>query len=193
MVYTLGGIIPPGFQAVPKLDADGKQLYLLPQPDLEVNYTIPRSVKTTEVTDHPVMTAHKVPLMENGVQKRYEVTRTVELTEEVTDAEGNVSTVVTGYTQEPTGQFLDLFTTEEIQETDEQGNALYWGVVEDPAVRYEPQEPKEITEDDPEYVEGLEQVAELVPIPSEPSAPQMPTIEDRVTALEGAVTSIIGL
>jgi hypothetical protein len=140
------------------------------------------------------MTSDKVPLLnENGEQRSYEVTRTEPITEMQMQEDGTEIEVITGYEQVGTGQFLQIFTSVEVQETDSEGNLLYWGVVEDPAVRYEPQPSIEITEDDERFVEGLEQAVVLVPIPEEPSVPQIPSLVERVTALEDTVTSILGL
>lgn len=156
-------------QQIPKLNADGKPLYLLPQPDLEVAYMVPVTVKTTNNTGNPVTYPIKVPMRdENGAVKSYEVTRTVEITEEQTDENGNVTVVVVGYAQEGTGQFLDLYLTEEAQEHNELGDPLFWETVDEPAVRYEPQQPLEITEYDPLYVDGLEPALESVPDPLPP-------------------------
>lgn len=175
---------------IPKLNADGKPLYLLPQPDLEVAYTVPVTVKTTDVTDHPVMVPQQVPLLdENGVQKTYEVTQPEPIIQTTTDADGNVTETITGYEQVGTGQWLPISLVTQIQEEGPNG-PLYWGTVEEPATRFEPQPPLEITEDDPQYVEGLEPAYEEVPDPEPEPTPQpepAPSLEQRIEKLEAIV------
>lgn len=180
------------FYRLPKLDGEGRALYLLPRPDLEIEYTISRTIKTTEVTDRPVMITAQVPLLDGeGVQQEYEVTRPVYEQIPITDEDDNVIGYrdgdVTG--QEGTGQYLKLWTTEEQQETDGEGAALYWATIEEPATRYEPQPPLEITADDPSYVEGLEPAYDLVPVPPEQPIPQPPTPEERIAELDNRVTT----
>lgn len=184
----IGGQVPPGFQAVPKVNEDGNQLYVLPQPDIEISYTIPRLVKSVDVSDRPAMTTKRVPLMdENDTQKSYEVTQTESITEIQEQEDGSEVEVVTGYRQVGTGQFLLLYTTQEEQEVDEDGNLLYWNSVEDPAIRYEPQSSIEILADDERWTEELQLAYDLIPIPEEtPQQPLLSPLEQRLAALENS-------
>jgi hypothetical protein len=142
-----------------KYSEEGKPLFLLPQPSKEVISQVSRPVKTTEVSDSPVMIAEKVPMVGmDGIQMTYEVT-TMELMGDGT------------FQQVGTGQFLPIFTTQEAQEKDEDDNPLYWNTVLEDVTSYEAQAPKEITEDDPDYIEGLEPVYEWVDLPDPPAPP----------------------
>jgi hypothetical protein len=170
---------------------------------LEVTYTIPHQEKTVDATYTPVMVAVRVPMMdENGVQKQYEVTRPVYEQIDILDEEGNVIGQRDGdiVGQEGTGQFLQLWTTEEVQEQDSDGNPLYWTTIEEPAVRYEAQPPLEITADSPYYVEGLEMAYETVEVPDpiQPEAPptipeQISEIRSDLTATQEAVNFLLGV
>jgi hypothetical protein len=162
------------FEKRPKLDEEGKLLFWLPQPPLEEIYNIPRQVQSIESTDEPVMVTKQVPLMSDGVQASYEVTKPIYEQIPIYDNEENVI----GYTngaiigQEGTGQFIKLWTTEQVQVVDEEDNLLFWKTEYDDQIQYVPQEPIEITEDHPDFVEGLEEIFELIPIPDPPQPPR---------------------
>lgn len=144
--------IPEGFEQIPKVNEEGKQLYLLPQPDVEVPYTGYTYVKTTDVTETPSMISTPIPMLDNdGNQKSYEMTRpTYDENGEYTGQEG-------------TGQMIPMWTSQDLHE-EWLGLPVYWTTIEEPKTRFESQPPIEITEDDPEWVEGLGVVYELIPV-----------------------------
>lgn len=134
---------------VPKKDAAGKQLYLLPQDPLETDVQVTTAIESTNVTDKPVMIENvkKVPLLDaDGKQIQYEVTTFDEETQE----------------QAGTGVFLPCFTTEteQIQKTDADGNLLYFKDETTTEKQSTPQDPLEITADDPQYTDSLEEATE---------------------------------
>jgi hypothetical protein len=178
------------FTKSPKLDEEsGLPLFLLPQEDLEIEDTILSRIKTTDVTDEPVMTTTQVPHIDPVTEEQmaYEATRQEPIYEDVIDEDDNVTQVIVGYETVGTGQFIFCWTTEEIQETNNDGDPLYWTTVEEPIVRYEPQVSVEITEEDERYVEGLEPVYELTPLPENPTTEPTPTPDQvRLVALESA-------
>ncbi|NBI28578.1 hypothetical protein [Chengkuizengella marina] len=161
-----------------KFDEEGNVLYLLSQPQLEVNETITKIIETTETTDDPVTNIEtiQIPLLDDqGNQKTYEKTvkgETIEFTDEPvieqvwneetetyddihkTDDEGNLLY----WGQVPTGQMIPLFTADqvEVHQMDDEENLLYYKEIEETITNYEDQEPLEITEDHEEWTEELE-------------------------------------
>lgn len=170
------------FEKRPKLNEEGKPLFWLPQPPLEEINNIPRRVQSIDPTDNPVIVTKQVPLMSEGEQASYEVTQPVYEQIPIYDEEENIIGYSNGEIigQEGTGQFLKLWTTEQVQAVDEEDNLLYWDTEYDEEILYVPQEPIEITEDDPDYVEGLEQIFELIPIPDPPQPPRPKSAEELI-------------
>ncbi|MDP5274359.1 hypothetical protein [Chengkuizengella axinellae] len=170
-----------------KFDDEGNTLYLLPQPQIEINETFTKTIETTEITDDPVMTIQTVQipkLDDDGNQKTYEKTvrgETVEVTEDPvidriyneeteeyeeihkTDEDGN--SLYWG--QVPTGQMIPMFTTQqvEVHKSDEAGNQLYYKTFEEITTTYEDQPPLEIIEDHEEWTEELELAFEEKQVP----------------------------
>lgn len=152
-------------EMIQKKDEDGYPLYFLPQDPIEIEVTKEVRVKKTEVSDEPVMlkVIEKVPVLdEDGNQVTYEVTQTI-TTPAVYDEEGNLieegKTEVVG-----TGVFLPCFTTEERehQETDEEGNPLYWHTEEQTVTEIQEQPSLEITSFDSRFTDTLKPV--LIPV-----------------------------
>lgn len=168
-----GVIPPPGFTAAPKKDEQGNQLYLCPQPDEEVSYTVTAVEKSTQDTGNPVMTTKQVPhLTPDGDQMTYEMTQS--------EVQEDGSVIQVG-----TGQFIKVFTTEEVQETDAEGAPLFWLNVEEILTRFDPRPDKEITAEDPEYIEGLQEAYEFIPIlPPPPDFEK--ALSDKLSYLEVA-------
>jgi hypothetical protein len=157
-------------QQQPKLSEEGKPLFLLPQPSRGVVSTVSRPIKSTVESEHPVITTQRVPLLgPDGKQKSYEMT-----TEE-TLGDGTTRQVGTGYV-------IPLWLTEEVQEQDTEGNPLYWNTIEEEIISYEAQAPKEITADDPDYIEELEMVYEEIEVPDPPITPAPPSLESQLRA-----------
>lgn len=195
------------FTRSPKTDAEGKQLYLLPQEPLEIRTPVTRRVESAWKTSEPVMVAvrNTVPHLDTeGVQVSYIPTVPGEVLEDtgepimVPDDEGTLvqktdeqdRPLFMGQVPHPAGEAARIFCTTveevEVQKTDADGDdLLYWNTVEDEAVTYEPQEPLEITQDDERYTEDLEEAFVLEPYEL-PAAPVTMTAEQRLSELEAA-------
>jgi hypothetical protein len=154
---------------------EGLPLFLLPQAPLEVTVDVPKTVKTTDATDSPVMVTEQVPhLNADGEQVEYEVTRSEE------QEDGSI-------TQVGTGQWLKCWDTIEVQAQDDEGHLLFWTTVTEQETRLEPQPDLEITAEDEQYTEDLKPALEWVDVPEEPAPPAVPTPEQlRLNALEDA-------
>ncbi|MFS1513031.1 hypothetical protein VQL36_11430 [Chengkuizengella sp. SCS-71B] len=170
-----------------KFDEEGNALYLLPQPQLEVNEIITKTVETTETTSDPVANIEtiQIPVLDDqGNQKAYQKTvrgETTEVTNEPVieqvwneeteenenvqkaDEEGNLLY----WGQVPTGQMIPLFTIGQVEahQMDDEGNLLYYKDIEETLTTYEDQKPAEITDQHVEWSEELELAFENVEIP----------------------------
>ncbi|TVY09990.1 DUF4376 domain-containing protein [Paenibacillus cremeus] len=160
---------------LPKLDTEGNVLYVLAQPDLELTSTVTKQVETiVETGNEPIFVdvVKYIPMLDpvTGVQKTYQPTQVVD----VYDDEGNV----TGQETVNVGAPLLLQTTEVVQEQkkDADGKLLYWKTVEETVVTMQPQEPKLITSDSPEWTEELSQAFETIKSGTEVSVAQYPTL-----------------
>lgn len=162
-----------------KKDANGNQLYKLPQPDIETTQNTQVQTETTEVTNNPIMitVTKQVPLLDaNGNQVTYEQTTISEVTTptdnpvmiqyadgnlvQKKDANGNLLY----YSQVGTGVYIKCYTTEETteQKKDSNGNLLYYTTETVQNTISTPQDPLLITEDDERYINGLEKATEDV-------------------------------
>jgi hypothetical protein len=107
-------------EKVQKKDAEGNLLFLLPQDPIEVIGTQTVWVETTDITEYPVtvVETRKIELYDaDNNPVKYQPTQLGKVTD-VTDEPVMVAVV-----NEETGE------TQQVQETDENGNLLYWGQV----------------------------------------------------------------
>lgn len=116
---------------VDKLDADGNQLYLLPQKDLKIVSQVPTQVETPQAiaedgtANSPIIipVVKQVPVLDgNGNQVTYQPVSMQETTS-TEDFYGNPTTPIM-----PTVVAIDG-TTSEVQETDADGAKLYQGLM----------------------------------------------------------------
>lgn len=176
----------PTYEEVPKtvkIEAEGQEtrelpLYYLPQVPLEGTTIVDKIVETTEVTDQPAMIIelNELPMLdENGNHRFYyrqELMEVTEVTDEpvmetVYDEEGNPSEVQKTdengnllYYKMVDVEKLFLYTTEEVevQATDENNNPLYLTTVQEEEITVEEQPDLEITSEDEGWAEELEPV-----------------------------------
>jgi hypothetical protein len=154
------------FEKVYKVTEDGLAVFLLPQPPLVTTESHVITVKTSEVSDIPCFVTVQVPKKDaEGNQESYEVT--APKYDEAGEYLG----------EEPTGQIVNLWLTEQQPEMDNDGNALYCHMVDKPVEVLVPQAPLEITSEDPLYVEGLERAFTLVALPPDPPTVYVPTAD----------------
>lgn len=166
-----------------KVDEEGKELFLLPQPDLEENDPISRDVETTEETDRSVMILVRkpVPLMRDGEQVTYQRMARGEVTEntgepvmeEIPQEEGDPILVQKKNEEDqplfwglvPVGDPEPCFTWEEVEEQkkDAAGNLMFYKKVTEDNKVVIPQPPLEVTKDHPEWTEDLEKIMIEVP------------------------------
>jgi hypothetical protein len=144
------------------LDEEGNALYILPLPDKVSKEYVPSKIETIEVTSEPVihLETKRVPLLdENGEQVEYEVIH-YETIPAVLDEETGEVLEEERVEETPTGRFIQCYTTEEVesQKEDSQGRKLYYKEVQEEVDVVTPQDPLIITENDEQFVEGLERV-----------------------------------
>jgi hypothetical protein len=177
-----------------KVTEDDKALFLLRQEPIVDEVGREVQVETIENTGVPVMieVVEKVPLLdETDHQVEYELTQLV-TTPAQYDEDGNLISEEK-IEQVGTGQFIKCFTTEikEVQKKDENGLKLFYDtdIVMD---RVEtPQPALEISQDDARFVEGLEEVKEIVEETKIVTFEQEPnefTYEDIVKAKQSHIT-----